>query len=371
MNPNVLLITVDQWRGDGLSAAGHPVLRTPTIDRLADSGVRFANHWANAAPCGPSRACLYTGTYLHHNRSIHNGTPLDARFTNVALLARQAGYDPVLFGYTDTSRRPPHGAVRRPEALHLRGGAPGLPPGRARPLGGRGSRRVGALAGRPGRRRPGQSPPTCTAPIDGYPGTDRHGSTWAPTRFSPEQSQTAFMAGRVMDWLERHGDRPFFLHASFIRPHPPRRNPPGYHDLYSADDVGPFVAAPHPGGRGGAAPLQPLLLGLPGLAAPATSASAASCGRPTTAPSARSTTCSATLFDYLEAPAWPAITLVVLTSDHGEMGGDHWLFEKLGYWDESYARAPGRRRSATGGRGGAGPGRRRVHRVGGRAPDHL
>ena len=31
-----------------------------------------------------------------------------------------------------------------------------------------------------------------------------------------------------------------------------------------------------------------------------------------------------------------ASTLVVLTSDHGEMGGDHWLLEKLGFWDESY-----------------------------------
>ena len=35
-----------------------------------------------------------------------NGTPLDARFTNVALLAREAGYDPVLFGYTDSSIDP-------------------------------------------------------------------------------------------------------------------------------------------------------------------------------------------------------------------------------------------------------------------------
>ena len=106
MTRNVLFITVDQWRGDCLSSLGHPVVTTPALDRLAAQGTLFANHWANAAPCGPSRACLYTGTYLHHNRSLLNGTPLDARFTNVALLARQAGYDPVLFGYTDTSLDP-------------------------------------------------------------------------------------------------------------------------------------------------------------------------------------------------------------------------------------------------------------------------
>ena len=81
-------------------------------------------------------------------------------------------------------------------------------------------------------------------PVPGYPGADRHGSTWAPTRFSAEHSPTAFVVDRVIDWLDRHGDEPFFVHASFIGPHPPRRNPVGYHDRYAADDVGPFVAAP-------------------------------------------------------------------------------------------------------------------------------
>ena len=55
------------------------------------------------AYCGPSRASLYTGMYLMNHRSVLNGTPLDARHTNVALLARGRGYEPALFGYTDTS----------------------------------------------------------------------------------------------------------------------------------------------------------------------------------------------------------------------------------------------------------------------------
>jgi arylsulfatase A-like enzyme len=42
------------------------------------------------------------------------------------------------------------------------------------------------------------------------------------------------------------------------------------------------------------------------------------------------------VFGYLEESGLASSTLVVLTSDHGEMGGDHWLFEKIGYWDESY-----------------------------------
>ena len=128
MPGNVLFITVDQWRGDCLSAAGHPVVETPALDRLAASGVRFANHWANAAPCGPSRACLYTGTYLHHHRSVHNGTPLDSRFTNVALLARQAGYEPVLFGYADTSVDPRTVASDDPRLFTYEGVLPGFDP---------------------------------------------------------------------------------------------------------------------------------------------------------------------------------------------------------------------------------------------------
>ena len=44
----------------------------------------------------------------------------------------------------------------------------------------------------------------------------------------------------------------------------------------------------------------------------------------------------APLFGYLERSGLAASTLVVVTSDHGEMGCDHWLLEKLGFWDESY-----------------------------------
>ena len=106
MAVNVLLITLDQFRGDCLSAAGHPLVRTPNLDRLAASGVRLARHYSQAAPCAPGRASLYTGMYQMNHRVVANGTPLDARFDNVALMARRAGYHPVLFGYTDQAVDP-------------------------------------------------------------------------------------------------------------------------------------------------------------------------------------------------------------------------------------------------------------------------
>ena len=173
-------------------------------------------------------------------------------------------------------------------------------------------------------------------PVDGYPGADRHGTTWAPARFSPEQSQTVFMAGRVMEWLERHGEHPFFLHASFIRPHPPRRNPPGYHDLYSADDVGPFIGAPSPAAEAALHPFNGLVMGVPGVAAPADERERRQLRATYYGAQREVDDVLATLFDYLDRSGLAESTLVVLTSDHGEMGGDHWLIEKLGYWDESY-----------------------------------
>ncbi|WP_292328116.1 sulfatase-like hydrolase/transferase, partial [Mesorhizobium sp.] len=73
--PNVLLITCDQWRGDCLSAAGHPVVKTPHVDALAAEGVLFRRHYGGAAPCSPARACLYTGLYQMNNRVCRNGSP--------------------------------------------------------------------------------------------------------------------------------------------------------------------------------------------------------------------------------------------------------------------------------------------------------
>eukprot|EP01037_Dinobryon_pediforme_P043276 gene43276-54206_t len=103
---NVILITADQWRADCLGAAGHPVVKTPNIDRLAAEGVRFARHYGQAAPCSPARACLYTGLYQMTNRVVRNGTPLDHRHLTLAQAARALGYDPTLFGYTDIAVDP-------------------------------------------------------------------------------------------------------------------------------------------------------------------------------------------------------------------------------------------------------------------------
>jgi arylsulfatase A-like enzyme len=331
---NVLFVTVDQWRGDCLSALGHPVLRTPALDEMAGTGVLFANHWANSTPCAPSRACLYTGTYLHHNRVLRNGTPLDLRFTNMARVARAAGYDPVLFGYTDTALDPRTVPPGDPRLNSYEGVLPGLRPVLHDPFEA-GSLEWGRWLAAQGVDVPA-NPHDLYLPVAGFPGADEHGSTWAPARFGPEQSQTAFVVGELLRWLERHAAEPFFVHASFIRPHPPRRNPPGYHDLYDADDLPPATAGPTRESESRAHPLHRVLMHLQGLAAPDDERERRQIRATYHGAQREVDDQLGVLFAYLERTGLAGSTLVVVTSDHGEMAGDHWLLEKVGHWDQAF-----------------------------------
>ena len=62
-------------------------------------------------------------------------------------------------------------------------------------------------------------------PDTSYPGAGEHGESWAPARFAKDQTETAFMTEKVIEWLRQNDEAPFFVHVSYIRPHPPRRNP--------------------------------------------------------------------------------------------------------------------------------------------------
>ena len=126
---NVLFITADQWRGDCLGCIGHPIIKTPNLDELAKEGVLFRKHYAQTVPCGPSRASLYTGLYAMNHRSVNNGTPLNNRFTNIAREVRKLGYDPTLFGYTDTSADPREFHHQDPFLSTYEGKIPGMSSG--------------------------------------------------------------------------------------------------------------------------------------------------------------------------------------------------------------------------------------------------
>jgi arylsulfatase len=60
--PNVLLIVADHWPAALLGAAGHPAIQTPTLDQLAANGTRYTRAYSESPVCGPARRCLMTGT---------------------------------------------------------------------------------------------------------------------------------------------------------------------------------------------------------------------------------------------------------------------------------------------------------------------
>ncbi|MEK9556306.1 MAG: sulfatase-like hydrolase/transferase, partial [Gammaproteobacteria bacterium] len=91
--PNFVMIVTDQHCASWLSCAGHPVVRTPNIDRLAERGVRFREFHTASPVCMPNRASILTGRYPSVHGLKYNGCALsnDAR-TFVETLA-DAGYD--------------------------------------------------------------------------------------------------------------------------------------------------------------------------------------------------------------------------------------------------------------------------------------
>ncbi len=341
MTPNILLITADQWRGDCLGAAGHPVLRTPAIDALAAEGVYFSRHFSQAAPCSPGRASLYTGLYQMNHRVLRNGTPLDARHDNIAKALGRRGYRPTLFGYTDQAVDPRtttpddprlttyeevlpgfEAAVKLPEDngawfdwMQARGHA--LPEDRW------------ALYW-PERGRP--------ALPDG-----------APPRFSQDETETAFLTGAFLDWMAgQPKGSPWCAHISFLRPHPPFVVPEPFNAMYDPADGPAFRKAADPAAEAAQHPYLGYWL--------AQTMAGSFCFL--SEPQRRVADWPEDAFRRVRATYWGMIsevdrqigrliaglkaagvwdnTVIALTSDHGEMMGDHWTLGKFGYFDQAY-----------------------------------
>lgn len=70
--PNILILYADDWRHDVLGVAGHPVVKTPNLDRFAKQGVRFRRAYVTTSICGVSRATLLTGQWMsrHGNKAF-------------------------------------------------------------------------------------------------------------------------------------------------------------------------------------------------------------------------------------------------------------------------------------------------------------
>ncbi len=338
---NILLITADQWRADCLSAVGHPLLRTPNLDRLAQDGVMFRRHYAQSTPCAPSRASLHTGLYQHNHRLVVDGGVLDRRHSNVALEARKQGYQPGFLGYTDIGADPRALAPDDPEVKRSDGLLPGMDP----------------LL----RLDNDQSQWCAHLRDNGYQfGEDIYGpfrpaarargesSHLPPALFAAEHSLSAFLVDGTIEHLSRAHDRPWFVHLSIFPPHPPFVAPAPYHALYDPAEVALPVrratpedeARQHPylgyylwhqlGTRMWPAWPEEDRLALSDHQVRQLRAAYYGLISEVDAQIGR-------LMEFLKRRGLYDNTLILFTSDHGEQLGEHWMFAKYSYYEPTYA----------------------------------
>ncbi|QTN31282.1 arylsulfatase [Akkermansiaceae bacterium] len=115
--PNIIYIITDDMGYGDLSCYGQKNFKTPHIDKLAASGIRFTRHYSGATVCAPSRCSLMTGKDGGHAAIRGNGPfELPAEETNVAAIAQKAGYNMAMIGKSCVT-----GDTQTPETVLARG----------------------------------------------------------------------------------------------------------------------------------------------------------------------------------------------------------------------------------------------------------
>lgn len=299
--PNILLILPDQMRASAMGCDGNAEVKTPNIDRMAAEGILFKRTYANVPVCCPARSILMTGTYPHVNGMVANDLRLREEHVTIAERLRDAGYRTGFIG-----------------KWHLDGGPrdPGFVP--------------------PGPRRQG---------FEFWAAYECHHKHFEPdyfrdtperivvNKFEPEAS-----CDFAVEFLKSQPkDKPFFLTVQMGPPHDPYGAPENYMKLYDAEKLTPNAswqegreARPTPKGGLRRGPLANRFVPVGGkeeIAAyyAAITAIDDQVGR---------------LLATLKETGADENTIILFTSDHGDMLGDHGMRRKRKPHDES-ARVPG------------------------------
>ncbi|MCC6305808.1 MAG: sulfatase-like hydrolase/transferase [Rhodobacteraceae bacterium] len=299
--PNVLLVMTDQQRGDCLSIAGHPVLMTPNMDAIAGAGTRFSRAYSTCPVCIPARRSLMTGLFpASHGVVGFNETDEWDAATALTTPLRDAGYQTGLVG----------------RAMHL------FPP----------RKRYGFEQMVTGtshyrdwleRHLPGET----FQRGSGYYATGPMHNDWTarPWPWDETLHQTNWTVAEGLRFLrDRDPSSPYFLVVSFLAPHPPLVPPAFYMERYRRlpappPVIGDWARPPEGGGRG--RDIADLRVDLRGEALAAARAAYWGLINHVDDQLRR-------LLTPVDDPIDRANTVIVFTSDHGEMLGDHHFWRK-------------------------------------------
>ena len=314
---NILFIMTDQFRFDAMGCAGNPIVQTPNLDRLAADGLRFTEAYTEVPVCVPARAGLITGQYPYRLGTFDNNPVSVESHPTLPRLLRSLGFVTMGVGKMHFFPRRAHLGF---DHLELSEGLVGhlWDDDYARFMQGK-----GYVV-----RREMHGP--------GHPHVD--GSSIHSTYYTPgtlpypdDVSATAWVADRTRDFIQANRDRPFFCFSSFIKPHPPLRPAEPYDRLYDP------AVVDLPTARSATSGLDPLLEAqsrFKGVINPTESDVRAMrshyyglvtqvdhhIGR---------------IMDALDESNLRNDTVVVFTSDHGELLGDHGHWGKRSFYEGS------------------------------------
>ena len=366
--PNVILIMTDQHRADALGCMGNPIVRTPTLDRLAAEGVAFERAFTVCPVCMASRAAIHTGRYPRSLRMPSMGILPPDEITLAETLQR-AGYRTGMFGKLHFT---PEGYTRNvlatdDEVIDV---TPFLAPA------GIDSAATRAAASDPFKRKYGfqtdfavadnnwgryldwlteRSPQHVGAFVaenwnrgrggvhygDSPPATRMfhpQGRDFFDSHIPPELHPSCFIVDKAVEFIRANRDRPFFAHVSFVDPHHPFNAPMEFNRMYDPAEMPP----PREFDRQRCFP--------PGLPEGVARAIEVKAGWPDElfqwalanyyGMISHIDWCLGRLLDELDALALTDETLIVFVSDHGEYVGDHRLLYKGSLLFDGLMRVP-------------------------------
>ena len=318
--PNLLFLWTDEQRADTMAAYGNTRYRVPAMNRLASESVVFDRAYVTQPVCTPSRSCVMTGLWPHQSGCVRNGIPLKAETKTVPELAGDSSYRTAYMGkwHLGDEIFPQHG-FEEWKAIED------------------GIYRSKYSAGRDKNARSAYHHFLLSL---GYkPEENGDFSRAFATKLPVEHSKPAFLAGEASNFILKHRPEPWMLYVNFLEPHMPFAS--ALDDLHSEEET-PLLN--FPGIALGPEPewYKRRRGELPG-AKKRKGVGSSSEQRAKLQRQARNYAGLCSLVDQalarilwtLEATGQADNTIVVYTSDHGEMMGAHGLMAKQVMYEES------------------------------------